>query len=200
MEEKALEQKEREKTLVIRINLTRGLVAVLIAALLVVAGVGYLAWGQQGAEASSPQASQASVASSTGMRKFYLSYYGHQGNLDVDTVCALGYHMASLWEIVDLSNLKYATDLVASGVAESRDDAGHGPPTFLIGWVHTGYDNSHTGSAGQANCDGWSSSDENHYGTAAALPRDWALGADIGAWEFDVEACNIYAKVWCIED
>jgi hypothetical protein len=200
MEEKALEQKEREKTLVIRINLTRGLVAVLIAALLVVAGVGYLAWGQQGAEASSLQVFRSSVASSTGMRKFYMSYYGHQGNLDVDNVCATGYHMASLWEIVDLSNLEYATDLVASGVAESRDDAGHGPPTFLIGWVHTGYDNSHTGSAGQANCDGWSSSDENHDGTAAALPRAWAPGADIGAWEFAVTACDVYAKVWCIED
>ena len=40
------------------------------------------------------------IASKFKPRSFYLTMTGHDGN-DVLTACAAGYHMASMWEIVD---------------------------------------------------------------------------------------------------
>ena len=192
---------KKERTLVINIKLTRGLVGVLIATLLAVAFVGYLALGQKRASASPATVPETSAAAaSSGLRKYYMSAINYQGNLQATAVCITGYHMASLWEIVDPSNLEYATDLIASGTAKSCDDVGQGPPASYVGWVRTGYDNSPTGPAGQANCDGWSSANSGHYGTTAALPPDWAAGADIDAWEFGTLTCNDALPVWCVED
>ena len=112
MKRKAVSQ-EPEKIIVIDINLTRGLAIVLAAALLLAATLGILAWGQQEAVASSPQA----PASSAGMRQYYLTKDLYEGDEPTGTdgngagVCAAGYHFASLWEILDTSNLKYNADL-----------------------------------------------------------------------------------------
>ena len=55
---------------------------------------------------------QAQVASlaDKGPRKFYLTQALHNGAQAL-SACAQGYHMASLWEIHDTSNLRYDTDL-----------------------------------------------------------------------------------------
>src|SRR5262245_60366073 len=62
--------------------------------------------------------------------KFYLTKDGFQGNA-VLTACDAGFHMASLWEIHDPSNLQYDTR------GFTLADAGSGPPAVL-GWIRTG--------------------------------------------------------------
>ena len=46
-----------------------------------------------------------------GARKYYLTLPQFEGD-QVLTACARGYHMASLFEILDTSNLRYDTTLV----------------------------------------------------------------------------------------
>ena len=193
---------EQGQTLVININLTRGMVAVLMAGLLLVAFVGYLALGQKGASASPavPKVAQASAAGASGTRKYYMTSDSHQGNLDVTSVCTTGYHMASMWEMVDPSNLEYAIDLVASGAGQTRADTGYGPPAYWVGWVRTGWDASTYNMAGEAYCNGWDSIESDEYGTGAGFPMDWAGGPDLGAWNLVTAGCHVYARVWCIED
>jgi hypothetical protein len=69
------------------------------------------------------------------------------------TACAAGFHMASLWEIFDPSNLQYDGTL-----GRTNDDSGFGPPTadFFLngGWVRTGFGSSATGAVGETNCNG----------------------------------------------
>jgi len=108
--------------------------------------------------------------------------------------CSLGYHMASLWEIMDTSNLIYNTS-----IGEQNDDSGSGPPTNLWGWVRTGgpYDTSST--PGMGNCAQWM---DYRYGdgTKARLPSNWTTGTDIGTWEVGTKMCDIPLPVWCVED
>src|SRR4030095_14217317 len=77
-------------------------------------------------------------------------------------------HMASLWEIDDLTNLRYNRDLGVTG----DDDSGSGPPTFMAGWIRTG-STSFSGSVpGRANCNLWASS-SGGAGTNVFLPAFW---------------------------
>jgi hypothetical protein len=190
---------KNEKTIAIDINLTRGLVGLLALALLMAAFGGYLAWGQSEVAASGMQAP---LAASTGMREYYLTQTLHNGG-DADGtdgngagVCAAGYHFASLWEILDPSNLKYDTIL-----GEMNTDSGQGPPTMTIGWVRTGYtSNSTSFTAGQGNCGAWANSGVSDRGTAVYLPNDWTAGQDIHIWEVFNQPCSSAAYVWCVED
>ena len=179
-----------EKTIVMDINLNRGLVGLLALALLVAALVGYLTWGQREAAASGPQAP---LASSSGMRGYYLTtdYYKGAGTL---TACASGYHFASLGEILDPSNLKYNTDL-----GYTWEDSGQGPPSNRWAWVRTGYHFSTSDVAGQGNCNTWTSSSSDR-GTYAYLPYDWETGQDIHVWEVWHFGCDSDLQVWCVED
>jgi hypothetical protein len=181
-----------EKTIVIDINLTRGLVALLAPALLAAAFLGYLTWGQREAAASGPQAP---LASSSGMRGYYLTT-GIYGGSEALTACASGYHMASLWEILDPSNLKYNTDLGITG-----GDCGQGPPTFpSIGWVRTGYYSSTSSTPGQGNCNAWTSSGSGLVGTYAYLTHSWETEGDIHVWQVNTTSCSQAPHVWCVED
>jgi hypothetical protein len=189
---------KNEKTIAIDINLTRGLVGLLALALLVVAFVGYLAWGQSEVAASGMPAP---LASSAGMRQYYLTTTLHNGAGADGTdgngagVCASGYHFASLWEIMDPSNLKYDTAL-----GLMRDDSGEGPPTYLAsGWVRTGYDSSISTTAGSGNCNVWAGTSGN--GTYASLSNQWTAGLeDIHVWEVGSNSCGGALYVWCVED
>jgi hypothetical protein len=117
-----------ERVVAIDINLTRGLVILLALALLAAAFLGYLAWGRDEAAASG---SQIPLAASSGMRQYYVTKTYSVG-ADAADACASGYHMASLWEIMDPSSLKYNTDL-----GDTRSDSGQGPPSDKQGWVPT---------------------------------------------------------------
>src|SRR5436309_14626346 len=56
-----------------------------------------------------------------GRRRFYLTKESFQGNQAI-TACASGYHMASRFEILDVSVLQYDT-----GKGLTTDDSGAGP-------------------------------------------------------------------------
>ena len=205
-----------EKVIVIDINLNRGLVALLALALLAAAFLGYLAWGRDEAAASGPQApldhardrpfdyaQDRPLAASAGLRGYYLTQGTYNG-ADADGtdgngagVCADGYHFASLWEILDPSNLKYDTDL---GMV--RDDSGQGPPTFSFfgGWMRTGYFPNTSNTPGMGNCNAWSSSSDSDWGTYARLPHDWPAEQDIHVWEVYAPWCNVNRYVWCVAD
>jgi hypothetical protein len=191
---------KNEKTFAIDINLTRGLVILLALALLMAAFVGYLAWGQDEVAASG---SQVPLASSAGLRGYYLTTMTYNG-ADADGtdgdgagVCADGYHFASLWEIMEPSNLKYDTTR-----GRTRDDSGQGPPSDWFGWVRTGYSSSMLSfTVGQDNCDAWASNTSPRQGTVARLPNDWTAGQDIHVWDVGTASCNATSvSVWCVED
>jgi hypothetical protein len=185
------EQRElQDQTLVVNINLTHGLVALLTLALLTAAFLGYLAWGHEEVTASSPRAP---LAASTGMRKYYLTTDAYTGDQPTGAgVCASGYHMASLWEILDPSNLEYNADL-----GRARDDSGAGPPTY-DGWVRTGYSSNNGTTAGQANCNSWSTTDG--YGTRARMTSDWTGTKHMHVWFVGTTGCSTSRYVWCVEN
>jgi hypothetical protein len=128
-------------------------------------------------------------------REYYLTYASVPDATHALTACASGYHMASLWEILDTSSLKYNT-----GLGAARDDSGQGPPAFLGGWVRTGDGSGNTSTPGQANCNAWTSNDASHYGTYAQLPSDWASAKNVHVWQTNATLCSYSARVWCVQD
>ena len=139
------------------------------------------------------------------LRKFYLTVNAFDGN-EVLTACSRGYHMASLWEIFDTSNLSYNTDL---GFA--NDDSGSGPPATVKGWIPTGSFSSSepTSGPGGANCAAWTKDAEIDFGTAVELESRWgqfpipgnaAPATNISPWGTENFLCSHPLPVWCVED
>lgn len=179
----------RRVSLRIRYKRWSDLAELLTLALLVTAFLGYLAWGQEEAIASSPRSP---LAASTGMCQYYLTK-GTYGGANASTACANGYHFASLWEILDPSNLKYNTAL-----GQTLSDSGYGPPAYR-GWVRTGYNSDNGSTVGQANCNGWSTTTGN--GTTVGLPNTWDAGwEDMHVWNVVIFGCSGVTRVWCVAD
>jgi hypothetical protein len=135
------------------------------------------------------------------MRQYYLTADGNYIGSQASTACATGYHMASLWEVLDPSNLRYNVSL-----GYDRLDAGMGPPSATFGWIRTGYE-SHDGSnpahgPGRPNCSAWSSGSAGNYGTVVRLPSDWmqADQQDVLIWDAALRECSEVAPVWCVAD
>ena len=184
------------------------LILLLVAALLAVVFLGYLAWGRiaaaSAAEQTQPLAAEAmhvlqpAAAQSwraPAPRSYYLTQTDYNGAA-ADTACEPGYHMAALWEIADLSNLRYDTTL-----GDSRLDSGYGPPSFMLGWVRTGSSDSVVSLAGTANCNSWTSSSASHNGSVVNLPADWSSAAQqIGVWDVGYAGCGDALPVWCVAD
>ncbi len=196
----------RRVRLRIRYDGRSGLGGLLTLALLVTIFLGYLAWNQHEAAASGPQvpldhAQNRPLAASTSLRGYYLTQSTYNGAEAAGTdgngagVCATGYHMASLWEIMNPANLKYNIAL-----GRTRDDSGQGPPAAFGGWVHTGYSSSASSTPGWGNCSAWTSSDVSHRGTVVYLPVNWTAAQDIYIWEVDVSMCSLNRSVWCVAD
>ena len=184
-----------EKIIIIDVNLTRGLAVVLIVGLLTIALLSYLAFGHEEAAASSPRTvSQGSA----GIRQYYLTPNRHTPT-EALNICSNGYHFASLWEILDTSNLKYNTVL-----GLTSDDSGSGPTTLTgNGWVRTGYDSnsSTTSSPGQANCEAWTNTSGSAYGSVAYLNVSWRdYEPHMHVWLVDAAYCDHVWHVWCVED
>jgi hypothetical protein len=132
------------------------------------------------------------------VRRYYQTTDGHQGDTAL-AACGTGFHMASQWEILDTSNLKYATEL---GFAFT--DSGAGPPT-RIGWTRTGGGTAGAepipGSAGFSNCFVWTSQDSADRGTAVILSLNWKIpSVVVSPWEAQSRGCNESLPVWCVED
>lgn len=131
------------------------------------------------------------------MRQFYLTKEGYDGD-SVKTACAGGYHMASLWEIWDPSNLKYNPSL-----GLTADDSGQGPPSETsAAWVRTGY-GSEAGQLdhpGEANCNAWTSAEITDWGTYVILNEEWDQPADMYVWDAVIGSCTNTLHVWCVAD
>jgi hypothetical protein len=132
-----------------------------------------------------------------GSKHFYVTkvnYYPDQA----PTACSTGYHMASLWEILDVSNLTYDYDNPAAHI---RDDSGFGPPSYWYGWVRTGYAISSSSTTGTGNCNNWSSRLNTASGVSVRLSNAWETApGDISTWDATSFTCNFTGPVWCIGD
>jgi len=127
-------------------------------------------------------------------RKFYLTQGTFQGNQAL-TACDKGFHMASLWEIFDPSNLKYDTTR-----GQTLADSGSGPPGDLFGWIRTGVGNANAVGPGVANCFTWTSASVNDDGTIVLLEPTWtASSTAISPWRATVLTCNNLTNVWCVQ-
>jgi hypothetical protein len=128
-------------------------------------------------------------------RKFYLTTTVHDGAQAL-TACANDFHMGSLWEIVDPSNLQYDTEL-----GTTNADAGSGPPSVPGGWIRTG-----GFSSGTTNCNVWSSNNPDHNGNIVLLPDDtsnfgWGESAvRVSPWLPGRGNCSTPFRVWCVQD
>jgi hypothetical protein len=145
----------------------------------------------------------ADVLAAVAPREFYLTALPDYDGDEALGACSTGFHMASLWEIADLSNLRYAYD---HPDAFFRDDAGHGPPTMALGWIRTGYVSSGDPYAGEGNCDGWTVDSGLNSGTVAYIPSRWADPSGGNAlvwgtpWASYSDGCEWWYSVWCVED
>jgi hypothetical protein len=129
------------------------------------------------------------------LRKFYLTRDAFTGARAL-TACANGYHMASLWEILDVTNLKYDAN---RGLIQ--DDSGSGPPTVL-GWIRTGAGSTgNTGAPGFDNCLAWTSDSASDNGTAAGPKLFWnAPPGSTDPWISFTFICKSPQPVWCVQD
>jgi hypothetical protein len=141
-------------------------------------------------------------------RKYYLTTLTPNG-ANADTVCVAGYHFASFAEIMDPSNLEYASDLVTSGQAHSLPDSGKGPPFSSLGFIRVGVTGANNNIPGNANCFAlgipWNTSSAAVNGTAIALKPTWTDSPiNISPWDATVRTCdNVGApvvRVWCVQD
>jgi hypothetical protein len=129
-----------------------------------------------------------------GPRKFYLTKVEYNG-ADADTSCAVGYHMASLFEIHESSNLRYDTDL-----GFTLGDSGFAPPIEL-GWIRTGNVPGIDSDPGSANCNAWTSAGGLDGGTIVRLAANWRVPSTIASpWNTDAAVCAIPRRVWCVQD
>jgi hypothetical protein len=125
---------------------------------------------------------------------YYLTSGSYTGDL-ADEACTAGYHMATLWEILDTSNLVYDTSL---GYQHTPGDGGAGPPTAVWGWVRTGAVGSIGTTPGSGNCAVWTYGLEDTYGTVISLPNNWITpGSTMGPWVSGIRECNQPQRVWC---
>jgi hypothetical protein len=138
---------------------------------------------------------QVAALANKGPRKFYLTRTLHNGAQAL-SACAGGYHMASMWEILDPSNLRYDTDL-----GFTFADSGFGPPTSL-GWIRTGSQASVASNIGSANCRAWTEAGGMDYGTIVGLNALWGLSdvTVVSPWVFGARGCSDPIHVWCVQD
>jgi hypothetical protein len=153
------------------------------------------------ARGGAPNACDDGSCSSGTTRGFYLTGgNGVPGNQALQK-CAAGFHMASLWEILDPSSLVYDT----SRGLTLGDGA---PPTGFPGWVRTGFSPYSTpGDHGRANCQAWSSTGPIDSGTTARLRSDWRetnttppVTPPLWPWEISGSLCAFPQAVWCVQD
>ena len=152
--------------------------------------------------ASSPPATTTAPA-----RGYYVTLGPQTTGIDgshAKGACAVGYHMASMYEISDPSNLTYRKTL-----GYNQDDSGNGPPWGVFGWARTG-DVSDNGGAdgpnseGSSNCNNWTSNTSTDYGTAILiLQPTYNLGGphySMGPWVVVASQCNSAPGVWCVQN
>lgn len=127
-------------------------------------------------------------------RGFYVTLTNVRGD-EVLTACAKGYHAASLWELLDVSSLRYHA---SHPDAKTRDDSGEGPPGEWYGWVRTGIDAIAADQAGRANCNLWTTRETGQFGTIARLTT--TVDGPVAPWDLTTWSCSGIAPVWCVSN
>jgi len=184
----------RRVILKIQTPLRSGLAVVLTLALLTAALLALLALQPERASASQPQSV---AAAAIPPRQYYLTTGLHSGSQAI-SACASGYHMASVWEIYDPTNLEYNRTLGATD-----HDSGSGPPTWYSGWIRTGFMSvSDANPVGTANCGAYTTSSSASYGTTIKLVNEWQNPTivDLFVWDAMLVGCNNQMRVWCAAD
>ncbi len=127
-------------------------------------------------------------------RRFYLTTATFAGNHQTN-VCVAGFHMASLWEIHEPTQLEYD-----EGLGFTQPDSGSGPPAFEPGWVRTGYLDTASGTPGRSTCSGWIST--NAAGSTVYLEQQWEDPTIlvISPWVGEVKNCSTPQRAWCVEE
>ena len=132
---------------------------------------------------SSDFVTAASQTWSAARRHFYLTVDAVDGASALGA-CSAGYHMASVWEIFDVTELIYDGD-----VGLSYPGMGSGPP-LEIGWARTGRQSS--GSNVGANC--------SNHSTTAGVGTTARLSLEAPPWVYELWDCTIAWPVWCVQD
>jgi len=126
-----------------------------------------------------------------GTRRFYMTKGTFTGGQAL-TACAAGYHMASRWELLDVSGLEYDTLL-----GRTEDDSGRGP-TWRGAWARTGVVSETLDGFAFPNCAVWTSSSQSHLGMTVYLNVGTVNShPELGV---EVSSCNQESHVWCMED
>lgn len=137
-------------------------------------------------------------------RAFYLTQQTYFGS-EASGACELGFHMASFWEVVDVTDLRYDTTR-----GFMRPDSGEGAPTGASGWIRTGLGASMSGldAPGVANCSLWTEASPSFWGTSVLLnglayygnaaPSGYVPAA--GPWFTRTRTCDNRLPVWCVQD
>jgi hypothetical protein len=118
--------------------------------------------------------------------------------------------MASLWEIFDVTSLKYDTTL-----GHTEADSGGGPPAGLLspGWIRTGGEaKTAPDPIPPANCGAWTDDQLSSFGTIVGLTPLWGGGfatanegleriePQIVPWVKGSTLCSTSVRVWCVQD
>ncbi len=134
-------------------------------------------------------------SSAQGAKRYYVTGGAAANGSQALGVCDAGYHMASLFEILDPTALAYdETRGFVTG------DSGEGPPSSAIGWVRTGRGSSNAAIAGVGNCNGWTSANPSDQGTIVSLNSSWPAVPGIPGWIVLTRACDQTANVWCVSN
>ena len=138
----------------------------------------------------------ATAKSTAPIRGYYLTPATFDGSQALGA-CVAGYHMASIYEVHEPSNLRYDTNL---GVNEN--DSGLGPPTLHTGWIRTGFNALFDTGAGFDNCRAWTSNSAVDSGTNVYLELDFigSSGATTAPWLGQSNSCSNTRQVWCVQD
>lgn len=146
---------------------------------------------------------QTTAATNDTRRAFYLTNSSWDGASAL-SACTEGFHMASQWEILDVSNLRYAHEITDSS---SNSDAGTGPPSDAPGWIRTGDNSGNAATAGGGNCNLWTNNSPEDHGTLTILENAWdgdqlnPPDVDwLGPWDPEPASCDNSLHVWCIQD
>src|ERR1700730_13209074 len=154
---------------------------------------------------------QGTVFTSTApVRGYYLTKNTITGS-KVLTACASGYHFASIWEILNTSDLHYNTTL-----GRTNANSGNGPPAVAtnttnadapVGWIRTG------GPSDPNTCINWTSSNGADTGSGGALYVTGSGGSQVSpVWVIDDGggvtpiSCDgtlgtpLSIGVWCVQN
>jgi hypothetical protein len=135
-------------------------------------------------------------------KKYYLTVNGFTGG-DAIKACDRRFHMASLFEIQDPSNLQYVNR--STPVYDSLvDDQGLGPPSNRMGWVRSGV---YPPSGFVYDCPDYWDQHDPHTGTTLTLnAHSFYAAPDLPAshpntwWSAALRPCSQPVLVWCVED